>query len=322
MPRLGHNIPVHGQAPGQVSTAAPQAAGFVDAVQHLGWVDITALSVLLVFFLLGLFKGIFWQVSRVVILAAAYGVAAQVGHPLGDVLLRWTHAGPEPATEDQQLTAFYIGCVLVFVGVLIVLSLLSLLVQSLVKRAGLGFYDRLFGGIAGVGSGAIVVLFLLTFVYMFFPGSRVASAANASHSLRLSQQAVAMLGGMVPQELRSVFPNQQPAGAGQSGAPQPGAGHGQSPRSDGAAGALPADATAPRKDALAPSGGGEHGTAPAAANGQQQPAKGQPASQQPKQATPQQPGAPKPAAQQPAPQKPGGTGGNAKPADGGARRGG
>jgi len=305
---MRHNIGVHGQAPGPVSTAAPQAPGFVDALQHLGWVDVTALSVLLVFFLLGLFKGIVWQVSRVVILAVAYGTAAQVGHPLGDVLLRWTHAGPEPATEDQQVTAFYIGCVLVFVGVLIVLSLISLLVQSLVKRAGLGFYDRLFGGVAGVGSGAIVVLFLLTFVYMFFPGSRVAAAANASHSLRLSQRAVSMLGGMVPQELRMVFPGEQPPGAA-----VPGEGHPPSPRSDGAAGALPADATASQKDAATPTGDGKH-AAPPPVNSQQQPKKGSAPQDTPKQTAPQQPAAQQP--EQPQPQQP------PKPADRGARRGG
>lgn len=315
---MGHNVRVHGQAPAPGTTAVPHAAGFVDAVQHLGWVDVTALSVLAVFFLLGLFKGIVWQVSRVVILAAAYGVAAQVGHPLGEVLLRWTHAGPEPATEDQQLTAFYIGCVLVFVGVLIVLSLLSLLVQSLVKRAGLGFYDRLFGGVAGVGSGAIVVLFLLTFVYMFFPGSRIAAAANASHSLRLSQQAVAMLGNIVPQELRTVFPQKE----GEQQHPQqlpgglqlPNSGQPQSPRSDAAADAHAVDANAPRQDEAVPAG--TQPEVPPAKPPVQHPAAQQPAGQQP-------------AGQQPAGQQPPQSGnpannatGKPKPAEPGARRGG
>jgi membrane protein required for colicin V production len=162
--------------------------------------------VLLVFFVLGLFKGIVWQVSRVVILMAAYAASASLGPAFADVLLGWTHTGPAPPTQEQHQTAFYIACVLLFLGVLVALSLLALLLQKLVKKAGLGFYDRLFGGVVGVGSGAIVVLFLLTVVYMFFPDSAVAEAASRSQSLRLSRQAVDMLGNVVPDELRTVLP--------------------------------------------------------------------------------------------------------------------
>ncbi len=204
--RSRHNGAVHGQAPAPHPTPATNPSDVVDALQHLGWVDITALSVLVVFFVLGLFKGLVWQVSRVLILGAAYALAARLGQQLSELLLRWTHAGPTPPTEEQQLTAFYIACVLIFVGVLVVLSLLSLLLQNLVKRAGLGFYDRLFGGVLGVGSGAIVVLFLLTAVYMFFPNTRVAEAATTSHSLQFSKDAVELMGAVIPEPLRRVFP--------------------------------------------------------------------------------------------------------------------
>ena len=208
---------MQGQAPGSLPTPAhaPTADAVVASLQHLGWIDITALTVLLVFFVLGLFKGIVWQVSRVVILAAAYTLSARLGQPLAELLLRWTHSGPNPPTEDQQQTAFYIGCVLLFVGVLVVLSLFALLLQKLINKAGLGFYDRLFGGVLGVGSGAIVVLFLLTAVYMFFPQSGVAAAATSSHSLELSRKAVDLMGPVVPDELRRVFPHEgAAAGAG------------------------------------------------------------------------------------------------------------
>lgn len=176
-----------------------QAADATQSYISLGWIDVTAISVLAVFFVLGLFKGIVWQTSRVAILVAAYLGAVKLGHGFGEVLLSMTHSGPEPATGEQADAALYVACVLIFLGVLIVLSLLSMLLQNLVKKAGLGFYDRLFGGLLGIASGALVVLGLHIGVRMFFPPqSRVAAAAKDSHSLRIAKEAVAVLGDRLP----------------------------------------------------------------------------------------------------------------------------
>jgi membrane protein required for colicin V production len=174
-------------------------------MQNLGWVDITALSVIGVFCVIGLFKGFLWQTSRIAILAAAYAAAASLGQGFADVLVGWTHGGQAPPTADQRETAFFIACVLIFLGVLIALSLAALLLQSLVQKAGLGFYDRLGGGAFGVATGGLVVLFLLGLVLMFFPRSHVAAAADASHSLRFSQKVVAALGGVLPDEMQRLF---------------------------------------------------------------------------------------------------------------------
>ena len=38
----------------------------------LGWVDLTALAILLVFFVLGLFRGFVWQAGRIATLLVAY----------------------------------------------------------------------------------------------------------------------------------------------------------------------------------------------------------------------------------------------------------
>ncbi len=188
------------QAP-QEPPADALAAGAVNW-QDLNWIDITALSVLFVFFVLGLFKGLFWQVSRILILVLAYVGAARLGPDLGYVLHRWTASSPDAETSE---TAAYLAYVLVFLAVLVLLSLLALLLQSLVKKAGLTFFDRLGGGVLGVVTGACVVLFLLGVMHMFFPQSRAVQAAGRSHSLRLSQQALDRLGGSVPDQLRKVF---------------------------------------------------------------------------------------------------------------------
>src|SRR5205814_502768 len=90
-------------------------------------------------------------------------------------------------------------------GVLVSLSLVALLVQKLVRKAGLTFYDRLGGGILGTATGACVVLFLLLVMNMFFPQSRAAEAATTSQSMRLWSWAIDRLGSAVPNELRKVL---------------------------------------------------------------------------------------------------------------------
>jgi membrane protein required for colicin V production len=184
---------------------APGGATSTDLVQQLqtlGWVDHTALAVLLVFFVIGLFKGLIWQVSRIAILVAAYVVAGRYGTDIADVL---ASPSADPAAAPPSETTIYLAYVLLFLGVLIVLSLLAILLQKLAAKAGLGFFDRLGGGVLGVATGACVVLFGLFVVHMFFRGSGLAVAAESSHSLRLGKRAIDWLGDKVPDEMRSVF---------------------------------------------------------------------------------------------------------------------
>lgn len=199
-----------GQHPEAVAQApiAPSVE-FVQQLQLLGWVDRTALAVLAVFFVIGLFKGLIWQVSRVAILVVAYAVSGRFGQPLGDLLARTPAVGGETATGPVQVdtpdTTLYLAYVLVFLAVLVVLSLAAILLQKLAKKAGLGFFDRLGGGVLGVATGACVVLFGLSVVHMFFQRSSLAQAAESSHSLRLSRRAIDWLGESVPDDLRLVF---------------------------------------------------------------------------------------------------------------------
>lgn len=173
----------------------------------LGWVDRTALGVLLVFFVLGLFKGLVWQVSRIGILLAAYVVSGRFGHDVAEMLSRG-----EPADEATGVaasapseTTIYLAYCLLFVAVLVVLSLLAMLIKKLVDKAGLGFFDRLGGGLFGVVTGAAVVLALVFVVHMFFPQSKIAKAAEQSHSLQWSKQAIDWLEDLVHDDLRTVL---------------------------------------------------------------------------------------------------------------------
>lgn len=204
-----------------LAEAAP-ASGLLQDLQHLGWVDLTALSVLLVFFVIGLFKGLIWQVSRIAILLVAYVAAGRFGATVGNWLTSEPAANGDPsAPAAPPETTLYLAYVAIFLVVLIALSLLAMLLQRLAHKAGLGFFDRLGGGVLGIATGSCIVLFGLFVVHMFFPGSQLAQAAESSHALRLSRRAIDMLGDEVPDELRTAItlaPLQAPpAGAGAGG---------------------------------------------------------------------------------------------------------
>jgi len=186
-----------------------QGAGLLQQLELLGWVDRTALAVLATFFVIGLFKGLIWQTSRIAILVASYLVAGRFGQRVGEWLARSPmgngEAAPGAPVADTPDTTLYLAYVLLFLAVLVVLSLLAMLLQKLAAKAGLGFFDRLGGGVLGVATGSCIVLFGLFVVHMFFKGSALAHAAESSHSLRLSRLGIDWLGSKVPDDLRTVL---------------------------------------------------------------------------------------------------------------------
>jgi membrane protein required for colicin V production len=190
------------------------------ALQDLGWIDITAISVLGVFFILGIFKGLVWQVSRVAILLIAYWGATQFGPDLADVLasLRQDSSATADYTRPE---AWYLYCawLMIFVAVLVVLSILALLLHNVIHKAGLGFYNRLFGGVLGMATGAVVVLVGMMGVHMLFPESSLAAATNDSYSLKLSREVIDQLEPMLPDELSTLLPHDAGSTAGTEGTP-------------------------------------------------------------------------------------------------------
>lgn len=199
-----HNAPVLGQAPEEPTAIAATGGDYVTALPPLGWIDLTALAVLLVFCVLGLFKGLLWQSSRIAILLAGYALAARYGAVVGGWLAMLRDPGQAPDDLPPE-TLLYLAYLLVFLAVVVLLSLLVLLLQQLVAKAGLTFFDRLGGAAFGVATGAAVVVLLLSVLNMFFQHSPIAEAASRSHSLRWSQRAIDWCGTRVPDELRQVF---------------------------------------------------------------------------------------------------------------------
>ena len=171
----------------------------------LGWFDITALAILLLFFVLGLFRGFIWQLSRIVTLVLAYVAAGAWGPRLRDATLNWYSTN----TQETELP-LYVAYFVIFLGVLIVVSVLAHFLEKLITKSGLSFYNRLGGGVLGVATGAAVVLAMLSAVFMFFGSEgNVVKAARSSKSLEYGRRVIDFLGDVVPQKIRQVFQKKQ-----------------------------------------------------------------------------------------------------------------
>jgi len=117
------------------------------AVFDYGVIGIVALSLML-----GLWRGV---VSELIALAAwvlAFMAALDFGARTGQFLFSGI---ADPALRSLA------GCALVFVGVLVVMSLLRLAVHSMVKALGLSLSDRLLGMFFGLARGVLVVMALV-----------------------------------------------------------------------------------------------------------------------------------------------------------------
>ncbi|MEZ5964990.1 MAG: CvpA family protein [Planctomycetota bacterium] len=167
-----------------------------DLVGDLGWVDLSALTILALFFLLGLVRGLVWQVGRVVALLGAYFASAWFAPGLA----AYVFAGTEIAAVHA-----HVAHVLVFLVAFLLLSWGARTVHAAVRRSGLSGLDRLGGGLLGVGTGSAVVLGLLCLLLMFGQRLTVFGDVQASHTLQIGRVAVDVLGTWVPTPVQAVF---------------------------------------------------------------------------------------------------------------------
>jgi len=154
--------------------------------------DFTVIAILLVSSLFGLWRGL------------VYAVLSLLGWPLAFVLSRMFAAGVAPLLPIQQeamrLTAAY---VLVFIAALIVWGMVVWLLSRLVRAVGLGWLDRVLGGLFGVLRGGLVILALVWLAGMtripeesFWRSARLSKAAE-----NVALQTKAWLPGNIAQRI-------------------------------------------------------------------------------------------------------------------------
>ncbi|MCL2346201.1 MAG: CvpA family protein [Desulfobulbus sp.] len=114
--------------------------------------DYVTLAVIGLSLVFGLWRGVIGEMIALVAWIAGIFAAIEFGQEAGQALL--------PGVGDPAVRALG-GCVVVFLGVLLAMSLVRLAVRSMVKALGLTVSDRLLGMVFGLARGILVMMFLV-----------------------------------------------------------------------------------------------------------------------------------------------------------------
>lgn len=161
----------------------------------LGWVDLTLLGLLALSVVVGLWRGLVFEVMSLAGWLVAY-IGAQWWSP---ALAPHVPLGTSGSPLQQALA--FAGC---FLGVLVAWSLLSRLVRLLVRATPLTVLDRLLGAGFGLLRGGVLLLALCTVVAMT-PAAQ-ASAWQASHGAAWTTQALQGLKPWLPAAMATHLP--------------------------------------------------------------------------------------------------------------------
>jgi membrane protein required for colicin V production len=123
-------------------------------VESISAVDMVTLAILALAILRGLFIGLIREVFSLAGLAAACVAVRFATVPLAD----WAMA--ELPVEMSPLAAKVAAGVVIAVAIVVTTAVVGRLIRRGVRWAGLGFADRLGGGVVGAAEGALVVVVL------------------------------------------------------------------------------------------------------------------------------------------------------------------
>ena len=119
-----------------------QATEETAAMESLPWIDKLAIVLLALFVLLGLWRGLWWQVIRFVGFVGAFA-AARLFSPRAEPLLTETFNITDPRFSQG------LAWIVIFVAALVVVVLLGKLGKSMLEAMKLGLVDRVGGAVAG-----------------------------------------------------------------------------------------------------------------------------------------------------------------------------
>lgn len=113
------------------------------------WFDYIAIAVLALSAAIGIWRGFVREVLALVGWAIALALAVMFA---GDV------AGLLPASFANLMVRQLVAGIAIFVLVLICAGFAGLLLAKLLRAAGLGVADRMFGGVFGIARGALILV--------------------------------------------------------------------------------------------------------------------------------------------------------------------
>jgi membrane protein required for colicin V production len=160
----------------------------------LDWVVVAALALSV---LLGLWRGLVYEVLSVLNWIAAFLAAQWLAPYVGDWLGRQGFVQHEPLRYAAGFAA-------VFIATLIVGSLLAWLLKKLVEAIGLRPVDRALGGLFGLLRGAVAVLALAVVVHL--TGLRDGGWWTESVTAGVATAALRGLKPVVPEQFSAFLP--------------------------------------------------------------------------------------------------------------------
>jgi membrane protein required for colicin V production len=165
------------------------------ALQSFNWFDILLMLIIAASVVAGLRAGF----ARV-----AIGLGATIlGFMAGFWCYRLVAVKLQPWIASQT-TAEVVGFFLIFIGVVILGSLVAAALSRLLKWVGLSWFNLLLGGVAGFFRGALMVAVLADIVVAFAP-SPTPQYLQTSQVLPYANEVAAVLVQLAPQQLKDSF---------------------------------------------------------------------------------------------------------------------
>jgi membrane protein required for colicin V production len=161
----------------------------------VNWIDWAFLAVMLLSVVIGVVRGLIYEVMALLGWILAYLAAHALGGRLAPVL---------PVGAPGSALNLVVAFVAVFIGVLVVWNLLSWLVKRLVQASPLNPLDRVLGAAFGFLRGALVGLVVVTAINLTpLAGS---PTWQASHSAAALQEVLYGLLPLLPDEVARHVP--------------------------------------------------------------------------------------------------------------------
>jgi len=166
------------------------------------WVDGIIIAILIFSVLAGFARGIVKELLSVLTWVIAFIVSSLFASKLAGAFTGSTptiqsvsDASNAVTTQPMSLLALGLSFVSIFLAVLVVGSLISYVISGAVDTAGLGFVNRLFGGVFGLARGILINLVFIFIVQLTSYGQE--SYWKESKLVPSFQPAVAWLESMV-----------------------------------------------------------------------------------------------------------------------------
>lgn len=154
--------------------------------------DIVALSVIGLTVALGLWKGLAVQV---------FGLAGLI---LGYILsVKYYLSAAKLLPDISQGTARIAGFLAIFIACIIAAYILGRLFGKLLKIAGLGWANRLFGGVLGLLKGTLIVSVIMVVLVAFLPSDSVMMKQSVTVPYLVS--VTRLFGAAIPEDIKARY---------------------------------------------------------------------------------------------------------------------